>query len=67
MSDFGKIAEKFAARRGTFATPTARPKDAIDRSWECLSRYPTVTLLCVAVIVGIVAIAVAFLVHFVDP
>lgn len=56
MTIYGKIAEKLAKRRATFATLRAPSKDGLDILCETMARYPTVSLLCggplLAIIVG---------------
>jgi hypothetical protein len=61
MSKYGKIAERLAKRRATFAALRAQPKGTIDILWETFLRYPTVTLLCllpVSALLGFAVIAV---------
>jgi len=61
MDDLRKLAEKLAAGRVTFAKPRVPPKDQIDRSYEILSRYPTVTSLCFVVVAGLLIMLICWI------
>lgn len=58
MTDFGKIAGRFAERRATFATPKAPKPDGIEISYRILFRYPTVVLMCVLPVMGLVMLVI---------
>lgn len=62
MTDFGKIAEKFKKRRVRSATFRPPEPYIIDDSCKLFSRYPTVSLICLAEITIAIAIISRFLI-----
>lgn len=62
LTDYGRIAEKVAKNRVSFAALRPRPEEGIDVSGKIASRYPTVVLLCVIGGFSLLAAAATFLV-----